>query len=80
MVGVDQRLLLEDVDGGHAGTTGLERGDQRAVIDQARAAGVDQQRGRLHASEVVGGDDAAGGVDEAHVERDHGDRRRCVRR
>jgi hypothetical protein len=52
------------------GRPGLECGDQRAGLDQARAAGVHEQRGRFHAREVGGGDDAASGLDEAHVQRD----------
>ena len=35
-----------------------------------RAAGVDQQRGRLHPRQVRRGDDAAGLIDQPHVQRD----------
>ena len=68
MRGVAQRLLLVDVDRGHAGTAGAERLDQRAALDQLRAAGVDEQRRGLHAAQIVGGDDVAGGLDQPHVQ------------
>ena len=46
-------------------------------LDQRRAAGVDDQRRGLHAREIGGGDDAARGVDQPHVQRDA---RRSARR
>ena len=70
MAGVAQRLVLVDVDRRHAGAARAQRIDQRARLDQRRAAGVDEERGRLHAREVGGGDDAARRVDQAHVQRD----------
>ena len=71
MRGVAQRLLLIDIDRRHAGPAGAERLDQRAALDQLRAAGVDDQCGRLHAAEIVGGDDVAGFLDQPHVKRQH---------
>src|SRR5712692_7106216 len=70
MAGVAHRLVLVDVDRGHAGASGAQRSDQRAGRDQAGPARVHQQRGRLHALEVGRGDDAARGVDQAHVQGD----------
>ena len=49
-----QRLVLEDVDRGHPGPAGAQRADQRAGLDQPGAAGVDEQRRRLHAREIGG--------------------------
>ena len=70
MTGVAHRLVLVDVDRGHARPPGFECGHQRAGLDQRRAAGVDEQRGRLHAREIVRGDDAARRIDQPHVQRD----------
>src|SRR5262249_37502884 len=53
------RLGFVDVDRREAGPAFLQRRDQRALRDNGRAAGVDKERGRLHAREVGGGDDAA---------------------
>ena len=71
MAGVAQRLVLVDVDRRHAGPAGPQRLDQRAGLDQRRAAGVDQKRGRLHAPQIVRGDDAARRVDQPHVQAEH---------
>ena len=70
MAGVAQRLLLVDVHRRLARAPRFEGGDERAGLDQRRAAGVDDQRRRLHPREVAGGHDAARGVDQAHVQRD----------
>ena len=71
VLGVAQRLLVVDVDRRHAGAAGPQRVDQRAALDQLRAAGVDQQRRGLHAPQVVRGDDAARRIDQAHVQGEH---------
>ena len=71
MCGVAQRLFFIDVDCGKARAAGAERFDQRAALDQLRAAGVDDQRRRLHVAQIVGGDDAARGFDQPHVQRQH---------
>src|ERR1700720_4433120 len=52
VAGVAHRLVLVDVDGGHAGASGAQRGDERARRDQAGPARVHQQRRRLHALEI----------------------------
>ena len=52
------------------GRPARRRCDQRARLDQRRAAGVDEQRGRLHAREVGRRDDAARRIDQPHVQRD----------
>ena len=41
---VAQRLVLEDVDRGHARPARPQRAHERTRLDQAGAAGVDQQR------------------------------------
>ena len=70
MAGVAQRLLLVDVHRRLARAPRFEGGDERAGLDQRRAAGVDDQRRRLHPREVAGGHDPARCVDQAHVQRD----------
>src|SRR5262245_35767742 len=49
---VEDRLLLVDVDGGPARAPGLERGYQCTGIDKPSATGIDQERSRLHATQV----------------------------
>ena len=71
VVGVAHRLLFKDIDRGHPRAPGLERGDQRPRLDQRRAAGVDDHGRWLHPREIGGGDDAARGVDQTHVQRQH---------
>src|SRR5581483_5679327 len=71
VVGVLYRLLLVDVHRGHSGAARFQRVFQGVLFDQAGPAGVDDHRGRLHAREVRGLDDAARRVDQAHVQRDH---------
>ena len=53
MARVEQRLVFIDVDRGHAGPPGPQRVHQRAGLDQRGAAGVDDQRRRFHAREIV---------------------------
>ena len=57
MRGVAQRLFLIDVDRRHAGPPGLQRCDQRARLDQASTARVDQNGGGLHPTQIVRGHD-----------------------
>ena len=71
MVAADDRLLLVDVDGGIAGPALAQRVQQRARRDQLGARGVDDQRGRLHAGEIVRADDAARLACQPHMKRQH---------
>ena len=71
IVDVAERFLFIDIDGRHAGPAGAEGIDQRVRLNQRRAAGVDQQRRGFHAREVFCLDDAARGIDQAHVQRKH---------
>ena len=49
---------------------GFERHDQRRLVDQAAARGIDQDRARLHARERRAIDHPRGLVGERHVQRD----------
>jgi hypothetical protein len=49
----------------------LQRGDQRAGLNERRSAGVDQERCRPHPGEVRRRDDAPGRVDQTQVQREH---------
>ena len=51
---VGHRLVIEDVDGGDPRPAGTQGREQRARVDQAGAAGVDQQRVGFHRREVGG--------------------------
>ena len=70
MARVGNRLLLIDVYRRAPRPPGPQRGDQRAWLDQRCPAGVDQQRRRLHAREIVCSNDMTGLIDEPHVQRD----------
>ena len=61
---VDEGFGLVDVDGRHSGSSVSQRSDEGAGFDQPGSAGVDQQRGWLHAREIGLGDDAPSGVDQ----------------
>ena len=52
IVRVQQRLFLVHVHRRQAGTPRLQCGSERARLDQAGAAGIDDQRAGLHAREV----------------------------
>src|SRR5262249_50490834 len=54
--GVTHRLILEHVDRRVTGPAGAQRRRERARLYQRRAAGVDQDRVRLHARQVFRGD------------------------
>ena len=71
MPAAEDRLVLVHVDGGHARPPGTKRGLERAGGDEPGAAGVDDERRGLHACEIGGRDDAAGGVDQPQVQRHH---------
>src|SRR5882672_2148848 len=66
--GVEPRLALEHVEAGRCDALFLERRDQRRVVDDPAAGGVDQDRGRLHQRELLRADQvvARGGI--RHVE------------
>src|SRR6266852_5502068 len=49
IAGIAQRLFLIDIHRRHAGPAGAQGVHQRVRFDQRCAAGVDQERGRLHA-------------------------------
>src|SRR5262249_49258011 len=56
---LDDRLVLVHIDGGVAGPALAQRGEQGSRRDELGARGVDDERRRFHAVEVVGADDAA---------------------
>jgi hypothetical protein len=62
--------VVEHLHRGRARPAGVQGGGQRAQFDEARPAGVDEQRLRRHGGQVIKGDDAAGGVDRPQVDRD----------
>ena len=64
------RLLREDVDRGAGEPARLERLDQRLLVDELAAGGVDQARAVLHLRERLGADHAARLVVQRQVERD----------
>lgn len=67
----DHRLFIIDVRGGHARAALPQGGLQGAGGDQLGAGGVHQQRGGLHAGQVLGGDDAAGLLVQPQVQAQH---------
>ena len=64
-------LALEHVHSGHAGAAPVQRGDQCIGLHQLGTRGVHEQRGGLHARQVLERDDAARFVVQAQVHRDH---------
>ena len=68
---MQDRLGLEDVDRDHAGPAAVERGDERAFLDQLGARGVDDERRRLHSRQRVELDDAARAFGQAQMQREH---------
>jgi hypothetical protein len=64
---VAHRLVLEHVDSSHARMACSQRRDECPWFDQSGAAGVDEQGGRLHPSQVVAGDDGSGCGHKPHV-------------
>jgi hypothetical protein len=69
--GVAQRFLVEHVDCRKARPAGTQCVHQRIRFDQAGAAGVDQDGRGLHPRQVLRLDDAARGIDQPHVQRNH---------
>ena len=67
MIAAGDRLLFVDVDRRVAGPALFQGLEQSAGRDQLGARDVDEQRGRLHAREIVGADDAAGLGPQPHV-------------
>ena len=66
-----QRLLREDVQAGPGQVAGVQRRDQRRLVHQRAAPGVDQQRARLHHAKLARADHAAALIGQRQVEADH---------
>ena len=65
-----ERLGVGDVQGGAGDRFRVQRRDERRLVDHAAAAGVDEDRGGLHAVQEVGVDEVAGGLGQWDVQRD----------
>src|SRR5207245_118711 len=59
-----QRLLVVDVEAGAGDRSLADRGDQRGLVDDRAARGVDQVGGRLHPRELTGAEKLARAVAE----------------
>ena len=70
-VALQHRLGLEHVDRRHAGPALVERRDEGAFFDQLGARRVDEQRGRLHAQQVVELDDGPRARRQPQVQAEH---------
>src|SRR3954470_8877847 len=68
MVAADHGLLVVHIHRRLARPSRAQRILERAFLDQRRAARVDEDRRRLHVREVLALDDAARGIDQAHVQ------------
>ena len=66
-----QRLLVVDVEARAGDAALLQRGDQRRLVDQRPAAGVHEERARLHPRELGRADDAARAVRQDEVQGHH---------
>src|ERR1041384_6004213 len=64
------RLFLVDVERSIARTPVSQRFEERAGLDELRAGGVDEERARLHASEILARHAAARLGREPHLERE----------
>ena len=53
-----ERFLAEDVQRGTGEFAGVERVDQRVLVDESAAGGVDEERRRPHLDELLGRADA----------------------
>src|SRR5260370_36276180 len=53
---IDLRLVLEHIEPGTRDALGLERAQQRRLVDDRPARGVDQERGRLHQAQLTRAD------------------------
>ena len=62
-------LVLVDVEPGRGDGARAQRLDQRRLVDQRAAGGVDQHRGRLHPGQGGGVDQVAALVVERRVQR-----------
>ena len=71
MVATGDRLLLVDIHRRITRPALLKRIEKRARRHQFGAGDVDEQRRRLHASQIVGADDAAGLRPEPHADGQH---------
>jgi len=63
-------LLAKDVEADAGERVGGEGVEQGGLVDQRAAGGVDQERGGFEQAELVGADDALGGVRQDEVETD----------
>ena len=66
-----ERLGVEYIEPGVADMAAVERPDERCLVDQGAARGIDQDRARFHPRDAAGVDDAAGAVVEGEMQRDH---------
>ncbi len=65
-----QRFGVEYVEAGVADVTALERGDQRRLVDQRAAGGIDQDDAGLHLRDAFRRQEAARFVAERQMQRD----------
>src|SRR5262245_11701324 len=63
-----RRLLHEDIEGGTAKMTRLQRRDERLLIDDAASGAVEDASALLHASELRGADQVACLVGQRRVD------------
>ena len=75
-----QRLLGVDVERGAGDRALAQRRQQRVLVDDRPARGVDQQRRRLHQRELARADQPARAVAEPRVDREHVASARTARR
>ena len=66
-----QRLVVEYIEPGMADVARLQRVDQRLLVGERAARGVDEQRTGLHARDALAAQEAARLVVEHEVERNH---------
>src|SRR5581483_2353610 len=64
------RLLLQHVQAGAGDPAVVEGADERLLVDDAAAGGVDQDRGRLHQAQLALPDQVAGTAGERDVDRE----------
>ena len=65
------RFLIEHIDGGHTGSSGIETRQKRTFLDQPGTRGVDQHRPRLHHRQISRGHHAARRRLQAHMQADN---------
>ena len=66
-----QRLLLEDIDAGPGQVAAIERGQQRRLVDDAAAGGMDQDGAARQQGELGRADQAAGRGVQRAMQRQH---------